>query len=254
MARSVSTHLLIAAAYLEDLPQGTKLVLMAIADSGDEHTLEAAPGLPKLRAWSGLGKSQTLRVVAQLAEAGHIKRILPGRVGRRAVYSVFPNGVPAIPHPSEVAARYATEDLSTPGDELVENPESRVAPMRPSENRGSHETPGRVAPMRPLHADTSVSTRVAPSTGRQPTTSAASGFPGSRSTAEEDKAIARRARGAHDQACPFHADQIVPCGRCAHAAANSDPAKVAEARQLARAATRAAKTHTAQPTTEEPTP
>lgn len=39
----MSTHLLIAAMYLEDLPQGRKLVLAAIADSADEHTLEAAP-------------------------------------------------------------------------------------------------------------------------------------------------------------------------------------------------------------------
>jgi len=110
----VSTHLLIAAAYLEDLPQGTKLALMAIADSGDEQTLEAAPGLPKIRAWSGLSKSQALAVIAQLAKPvdkgglGLIERLEAGRLGRRAVYRVFPNGVPPIPHPHEVAARYET--------------------------------------------------------------------------------------------------------------------------------------------------
>lgn len=40
---------------------------------------------------------------------------------------------------------------------------------------------------------------------------------------------------------PAHAaaGEIVPCGRCAHAAANSDPAKVAEAKALLRANLRA---------------
>lgn len=102
----MSTHLLIAAAYLENLPQATKLVLMAVADSADEHTLEAAPGLPKLRAWSGLGKSQALAVVKALVEAGWVERVEAGGRGRRAVFRVFPRGIPHIPHPDEVRDRY----------------------------------------------------------------------------------------------------------------------------------------------------
>lgn len=262
--RRMSTHLLIAAAYLEGLPQGTKLVLMAVADSADEHTLESAPGLPKLRAWSGLGKSQALASVATLIDGNYLERIEAGRFGRRAVYRVFPAGVPAIPHPTEVAARYApgsgppdpTEDPEVV-DDVVENSDDRVRPTGPI---GSDETPSRVRPTGPLHASTSVSKGSPFSTGRQPTPSAASGFPGSRATAEEDRGIARRARGAHDRPCPFHPDQIVPCGRCAHQAAedrrrNPDAAKQAAARiREELAAAKYVDPDTTQPTTEEPTP
>lgn len=57
----------------------------------------------------------------------------------------------------------------------------------------------------------------------------------------------RTRRGFHDQPCPIHPDQIVPCGRCAHAAVNSDPAAIADAKARARAAARRHR-----PTTEEP--
>lgn len=247
----MSTHLLIAAAYLEDLPQGTKLVLMAIADSADEHTLESAPGLPKLRAWSGLGKSQALAVVAQLDAARYVERLEGGRFGRRAVYRVFPDGVPAIPHPSEVAARYAPGSgrpdptkIPNIGDDPVDNDTDRVRPTGPI---GSDLTPSRVRPTGPLQSSTSVNSARAPreSTGSpvdKPTPSApqGSGFPGAR-TRTEDRPDPRTQRGHHDQPCPLHPEHVVPCGRCAHAAATSDPAKVAQARQQARAATRAAK-------------
>jgi DNA-binding MarR family transcriptional regulator len=222
----MSTHLLVAAAYLEGLPQGTKLVLMAIADSGDEQTLESAPGLPKLRAWSGLSKSQALAVVAQLVTDGLVERVEAGRLGRRAVYRVFPNGVPAIPHPDEVKARYADSLAGGSGQ-----PDPQVTPPvgdNPAQEGpahrtlGSGEAPSRVRPTGPLHASTSVSI------GEQPTRTPvesrrpappSTGFPGSRATAEEDRAIARRARGANDVPCPLHSDMIVPCGRCAHEAA-----------------------------------
>lgn len=246
--RRMSTHLLIAAAYLEGLPQGTKLVLMAVADSADEHTLESAPGLPKLRAWSGLGKSQALASVATLIDGNYLERIEAGRFGRRAVYRVFPSGVPAIPHPTEVAARYApgsgppdpTDDPEVV-DDVVENSDDRVRPTGPI---GSDETPSRVRPTGPLHASTSVSKGSPFSTGRQPTSSAPStGFPGARAASEEERGIARRARGANNVAChiPEHAaaGEIVPCGRCAYAARNADPVKIAEAKALLRANLRA---------------
>lgn len=243
----MSTHLLIAAAYLEGIPQGRKLVLMAIADSADEHTLEAAPGLPKLRAWSGLSKGPTMAHVKGLEDDKLIERVEAGRLGRRAVYRVFPLGVPAIPHPSEIAARYAPD---TAGEPVDNSPEEGPA----SRTLGSCLTASRVLPAGPLHTNPSVSTREAPlhapqvGENRRPAPPA-SGFPGSRATAEEDRAVARRARGAHNVPChvPAHAaaGEIVPCGRCAHAAANSDPDKIEEARRLVRANLR--KTKTAQP-------
>lgn len=233
----MSTHLLIAAAYLEDLPQGRKLVLMAIADSGDEQTLESAPGLPKLRAWAGLGRSAALDAVAQLAKPiaeggdGLIERVSAGRLGRRAVYRVFPAGVPAIPHPDEVRARYETDAV-----ELVDNP-AQEGPA--SRTLGSGAPPSRVQPAGPLHSTLQSSS--ARGSTSQPAPPAA-GFPGSRTTAaasrEETQGIARRARGANDVPCTRHAGMVVPCGRCAHEAADATTRKLAaaEARRLIQAA------------------
>lgn len=262
----MSTHLLIAAAYLEHLPQGTKLVLMAAADSADEHTLESAPGLPKLRAWSGLSKSQALAIVAQLAKPvdkgglGLLERLEAGRLGRRAVYRVFPNGVPSIPHPSEVAARYDDEGGSGRQDpQVIPRVGDDTAQEGPADaTLGSGEAPSRVRPAGPLQSYPSVSN--APSAPEHVETRRpappASGFPGSRSSnaadVEEAKGIARRARGANDQPCPIHPAMIVPCGRCANAAADAKTRKAAadKARQLIRDATTAP---VAPPTdTEEP--
>jgi hypothetical protein len=231
----MSTHLLIAAAYLENLPQGTKLALMAIADSGDEHTLISAPGLPKVRAWSGLSKSQALAVIAQLVADGLVERHEAGRLGRRASFRVFPNGVPPIPHPSEVAARYEggsgeqdPQVIPRVGDDA-----SREGPA--DATLGSGLAPSRVRPAGPLHASTSVSSAQR-STSPVETGRSASGFPGSRAssaaTAEEAQGIARRARGANDHPCPIHPGMIVPCGRCAHDRAT--PEQRAEAAKLAR--------------------
>ena len=157
----MSTHLFVATAYLQTFPPAAKLVLMAITDSADEHTLLSAPGLPKLRAWSGLSKSQVLRVLADLRADTYggltwIEQTEAGRQGRRATFRVFPSGVPSIPHPDEVRARYEEDpagshpcDPATPvenGTDIhiegrtdatlnqgsrVAFPASRVAPMRP---------------------------------------------------------------------------------------------------------------------------
>jgi hypothetical protein len=249
----MSTHLLIAAAYLEGLPQGRKLVLMAIADSADEHTLEAAPGLPKLRAWSGLGKSQALAIVAQLVDGKYLERLEAGRLGRRAVYRVFPLGVPAIPHPSEVAARYSTDAAEPVDNSAQEGPAGRTL--------GSDEASSRVRPTGPLHASTSVSRASAASEPVETRRPPASGFPGSRATAEEERGIARRARGANNVPCHVEAHaaagETMPCGRCAHAAAEDrrrNPDGHRQAIAAAKAAVAAAR-YPAQPTTtEEPTP
>lgn len=237
----MSTHLLIAAAYLEGLPQGTKLALMAIADSGDEHTLLSAPGLPKIRAWSGLSRAQALAVVAQLAKPvaegglGLIERVEAGRLGRRASFRVFPHGVPAIPHPKEVEARYPTTGGSGPQDpQVIPNPGDDVAQEGPAnQTLGSDSGPSRVRPAGPLQSYPSVSSAQRPTTPVE-TGRSASGFPGSRAStaasAEEAQGIARRARGANDQPCPRHPGMIVPCGRCANAAADAKARKAAAAK------------------------
>lgn len=245
----MSTHLLVAAAYLEGLDPAVKLVLMAVADSADEQTLEAAPGLPKLRAWAGRSKSQVTRIVADLEAAGYVARIAPGRLGRRAVYRVFPTGVPAIPHPDEVRDRYAPTPVDNPGS----YPQDEAGEGRTDAPHRGASTPSEGRTHAPPSGTTSVSSAQAPPPppgppvdNAPPARSPASGFPGSRKTSSEEAAAARdaarRARGAHDQPCPLHPDQIVPCGRCAYAARQSDPAKIDRAKAEARAALRAQRT------------
>lgn len=237
----MSIHTLIAAAYVADLDPGRKWVLAAIADSADEYNHESAPGLPKIMAWSGLSESRAKSIITELIAARYIERISKGRIGRRAVYRVFPDGVPAIPHPSEVAARYA---LSTP----VDNPVEQGAVDGTSEPRGCHEAPARVPPAVPLHASTSVSRArpVSKPVDSRPAPPAASGFPGARKAASEERPDPRTQRGHHDQPCPVgdhgaRGEIAGGCGRCAHAAVNSNPDRVAEARALARKHTQAAR-------------
>lgn len=238
----MSIHAMIAAAYLEGLEPSTRLVLMAVADSCDEQTRIAAPGLPKLRAWSGVSKSQVLRLIVKLEEAGLVAQTRKGNRGRRAEWQVFPNGVPAIPHPDEVAARF---ELSPPVDNPVELG-STDAPLLDEMGRmgpgvGSH-------PSDPFSTNPSVSSARAASTpvDRPASRPSSTGFPGARRPAPEDTPDPRTQRGHHDQPCPV-ADHGAKgevsggCGRCAHAAVNSDPAAVAQARAEARAATRAAR-------------
>lgn len=124
----MSAHLFVTTMYLE-LPVATKAVLAAMADSADDSDRRrlTAPGLAKLRAWSGLSKTRTLGVVAELVSTGWLERVEAGRQGRRAVFRVFPNGVPPIPSPDEVAARFgmgpASPEISTPVDngEVIHN-------------------------------------------------------------------------------------------------------------------------------------
>jgi hypothetical protein len=260
----MSIHALVAAAYIEDLEPAVKLILMAMCDSSDERTGETAPGIAKLRAWSGRSRSQTTRIVKALEDSRYIGRVSRARTGRRAVWRVFPDGMPTIPSPDEVAARYeesgthpcAPDPSSTLGitdDEDGDNPPERDAPMRPLV---AHLPPERDAPI-PYPASVS---RGSTPTSPVETRRSASGFPGSRATVEEDRAIARRARGANDVPCPLHSDMIVPCGRCAHEAAKvSDEDRAARLKAL-RAKTRPAPAPTSRTARtsaakiEEPTP
>lgn len=233
----MSTHLLIAAAYVEDLDPTVKLVLMAVADSADEHTLEAAPGLPKLRAWSGRSKSQALRIVEALEAAGYLARVEAGRAGRRAVYRVFPAGVPAIPHPDEVRDRYVVPN----GDNPESYPQDDAAQGRTHATLRVASEASRVAPMRPLQSSTSVSMgssspqSTGPGVDRPTTTSRPShprsGFPGAQ-WAREDGTPAPRSRN-EGPPCPYHPDNRVPCPSCAAAAvaAEDAAATIAEARR-----------------------
>ncbi|WP_407286411.1 hypothetical protein [Streptomyces sp. BP-8] len=103
----MSIHLMLAAAYLpkEVINKTQKMVLMKIADSADDQTLLARPGLERMMAWAGVGEKQAITVVTELVGLGFVERVEVGRVGRRAEYKVFPHGVPPIPSTQELIER-----------------------------------------------------------------------------------------------------------------------------------------------------
>ncbi|MGP8302015.1 hypothetical protein ACTPOK_29665 [Streptomyces inhibens] len=103
----MSIHLMLAAAYLpkEVINKTQKMVLMKIADSADDQTLLARPGLERMMAWAGVGEKQVITVVTELVGLGFVERVAVGRVGRRAEYKVFPHGVPPIPTTEELIER-----------------------------------------------------------------------------------------------------------------------------------------------------
>ncbi|MGW3121340.1 helix-turn-helix domain-containing protein [Streptomyces sp. NPDC001107] len=106
----MSIHLLVVAAYLpkEVINKTQKLVLMKIADSADDQTRLARPGLDRMMAWAGVGDKQVITVVTELVGLGLVERTEVGRSGRRAEYRVFPYGVPPIPSTEELSERRRT--------------------------------------------------------------------------------------------------------------------------------------------------
>lgn len=98
---------MVVVAYLpkEVINTTQKLVLMKIADSADDQTRLARPGLERMMAWSGVGEKQVITVVTQLVGLGLVQRVTIGRVGYRAEYRVFPYGVPPIPSTEELIER-----------------------------------------------------------------------------------------------------------------------------------------------------
>ncbi|MFF2650423.1 helix-turn-helix domain-containing protein [Streptomyces sp. NPDC058045] len=103
----MSIQLMVVAAYLprEVINQTQKAVLMKIADSADDQTRLARPGLERMMAWAGVGEKTVVTVVTQLVGLGLVERVTVGRVGLRAEYRVFPHGVPPIPSTEELIER-----------------------------------------------------------------------------------------------------------------------------------------------------
>ncbi|MFK0279812.1 helix-turn-helix domain-containing protein [Streptomyces sp. NPDC090499] len=103
----MSIQLMVVAAYLpkEVINKTQKLVLMKIADSADDQTRLARPGLDRMMAWAGVHEKQVIRVVTELVGLGLVERTEIGRAGRRAEYRVFPYGVPPIPSTEELLER-----------------------------------------------------------------------------------------------------------------------------------------------------
>ncbi|OKJ55954.1 helix-turn-helix domain-containing protein [Streptomyces sp. CB02115] len=123
----MSIQLMVVAAYLpkEVINQTQKAVLMKIADSADDQTRLARPGLERMMAWAGVGEKQVITVVTQLVGLGLVQRVTIGRVGLRAEYRVFPYGVPPIPSTEELIERRLAAQRAPKNPKLA-----RKAPRR----------------------------------------------------------------------------------------------------------------------------
>ncbi|MFE6186484.1 hypothetical protein ACFQ6U_18875 [Streptomyces sp. NPDC056465] len=130
----MSIHLMIVAAYLppDVVNQGQKLALMKICDSADDETRLARPGMRRLRAWVGVSKSRCTTIVTELVAKGLVERVSVGRIGRAAVYRVFPLGVPAIPSNEELDARHHEADEAPKNEKKARRGLQRARPSKPA--------------------------------------------------------------------------------------------------------------------------
>ncbi|WP_442737910.1 helix-turn-helix domain-containing protein [Streptomyces pseudogriseolus] len=119
----MSIQLMVVAAYLpkEVINQTQKAVLMKIADSADDQTRLARPGLERMMAWAGVGEKTVVTVVTQLVGLGLVERVTVGRVGLRAEYRVFPYGVPPIPSTEELIERRRAQQRAPKNPRLARN-------------------------------------------------------------------------------------------------------------------------------------
>ncbi|WP_435970250.1 hypothetical protein [Streptomyces sp. Qhu_M48] len=130
----MSIQLMIAASYLppEVVTQGQKLALMKIADSADDETRLSRPGLTRLAAWVGVTDKRAITIVTELIAKGLVERVETGKVGRAAVYRVFPLGVPPTPTTPELKAAAAARKAAPKNPRLARPGVSRPAPDKPA--------------------------------------------------------------------------------------------------------------------------
>lgn len=72
------------------LPQGQKLVLMAIADDASRDTRRAYPGHQKMMLWSDTGERRVAQILEELIARQLVARVSLGYEGRRSEYLIFP--------------------------------------------------------------------------------------------------------------------------------------------------------------------
>lgn len=128
---------MVVAAYLpkEVINKTQKLVLMKIADSADDQSRLARPGLERMVAWAGVGEKQVITVVTELVGLGLVERVEVGRVGRRAEYRVFPYGVPPIPSTEELIERRRSAQRAPKNPRLARQVQRRK-PSTPARTQG----------------------------------------------------------------------------------------------------------------------
>lgn len=125
---------MIAAAYLppDVLSQSQKLALMKIADSADDETRLARPGLTRLAAWVGVTDKRAITIVTELIAKGLVERVEVGKAGRAAVYRVFPLGVPPTPTTPELKERLEARKAAPKNANKARPGVARSAPARPA--------------------------------------------------------------------------------------------------------------------------
>ncbi|MBX7551516.1 hypothetical protein K1Y78_26625 [Streptomyces sp. tea 10] len=130
----MSIQLMIAAAYLppDVLSQSQKLALMKIADSADDETRLARPGLTRLAAWVGVTDKRAITIVTELISKGLVERVETGAVGRSAVYRIFPLGVPPTPTTPELKAAAEARKAAPKNPRLARSGVERSAPAKPA--------------------------------------------------------------------------------------------------------------------------
>ncbi|MER6131919.1 helix-turn-helix domain-containing protein [Streptomyces sp. NPDC001815] len=130
----MSIQLMIAAAYLppDVLSQSQKLALMKIADSADDETRLARPGLTRLAAWIGVTDKRAITIVTELIAKGLVERVEVGKAGRSAVYRVFPLGVPPTPTTPELKERLEARKAAPKNPNKSRPGVMRSAPAKPA--------------------------------------------------------------------------------------------------------------------------
>ncbi|MFC8671460.1 helix-turn-helix domain-containing protein [Streptomyces griseorubiginosus] len=130
----MSIQLMIAAAYLppDELSQSQKLALMKIADSADDETRLARPGLTRLAAWVGVTDKRAITIVTELIAKGLVERVETGKAGRAAVYRVFPLGIPPTPTTQELKERLEVRKAAPKNANKARSGVARSAPAKPA--------------------------------------------------------------------------------------------------------------------------
>lgn len=130
----MSIQLMVVASYLpkEVITQSQKLALQKLADSADDETRMARPGLARLAAWVGVNEKRAITLVTELVAKGLVERVQTGKAGRAAVYKVFPNGIPPIPSTADLKARLEAQRAAPKNAAKARTGVERAAPARPA--------------------------------------------------------------------------------------------------------------------------
>ncbi len=130
----MSIHLMILASYLpKDVVNPTqKLMLQKLADSADDESRLARPGMNRMVAWVGVGEKRCITIITELVAKGLVERVEVGRPGRAAVYRVFPLAVPEMPKADDLREQRLDGHKAPRNPRLARRGVTRAAPSKPA--------------------------------------------------------------------------------------------------------------------------